>query len=372
MAQVPGGLANPAQLAAFLAAAAVMAPAANAPAVPPAQGPPAQLAQGAAPDQANIIAQMMQAALQSQQAHAQPAPWAGLAQLSQPQPAQQAQPALEQPQPCDNVHEQVELEYRNARSAQLDKTLALFMRAAQSSNMTRYAILQDMNGRHGHSAEWWRTYYLIFADDIDRFVKAGTDGTDTGSHSSATSRKTISHPGTLRPVLFPSVSSSPSSSRKRKAPLLSHSPDESDPEDGGDVRSHPSARRISRRLLDEDEDDTSLDQPHAEATPSQRYVIPDSLPEHQPTAPTNTSCVNGRTAFTEEDIAYFVHMILWHVKNNPSVGKRAIMADICRQATHHSEQSWLSFWTRVKGRKILTEGQRMAALARLNSTKPEP
>ena len=81
--------------------------------------------------------------LQAQQVVAQPAPWAGFAQLFQPQPTRQVQ---QQQQPAANSHEDAELEYRNARSAQLDKTLVLFLRAAQSSNMTRFAILQDMNG----------------------------------------------------------------------------------------------------------------------------------------------------------------------------------------------------------------------------------
>lgn len=75
--------------------------------------------------------------LQMPQGHAPPAPWAQTFQ-PQPQPEQLVKTA--------DPFEEKELEYRNARCEQLDNTLVHFLRAARSSDMSRLAILETMNG----------------------------------------------------------------------------------------------------------------------------------------------------------------------------------------------------------------------------------
>lgn len=66
---------------------------------------------------------------------------------AQPGVAELPQPHQHGPQqPAKKIAEQVELEFRNARSAPLDNTLVLYLGAGQSSNMSRYAILENMDG----------------------------------------------------------------------------------------------------------------------------------------------------------------------------------------------------------------------------------
>ncbi|VDB90304.1 unnamed protein product [Peniophora sp. CBMAI 1063] len=367
MAQNTTGNANPAQLAALLAAAGGrVAPAGNALGAP---------AQGAAPEQANPLALLT---LQNQQAYAQPASWAGLAQLFQPQPAPPPPPPQPAQQPAQISQEDKEAPYRGARSDNLDKTLVLFLRAAQSSNMTRYAILEDMNGRHGHSSEWWKTYYLIFADDIDRLVKlAGTSDDGTAGCSTPARRKPLGSAGTLRPVTFPFVAESPSTSRKRKARTPSgSSSDGSETERTAHASCSRPAPKVARRTetqgtsdVDDELGDITAD--IAVGNPY-KLTIPTTLPKRAPSIPTNLAAgAKGNYKYTDEELAYFVDTILWQAKTVPNVSRATVVATLSARAPHHSEESWKSFWKRAKGPDILREGLRMAAEASATTAAPK-
>ncbi|KZV63502.1 hypothetical protein PENSPDRAFT_757891 [Peniophora sp. CONT] len=245
------------------------------------------------------------------------------------------------------------------------------MRAARSSDMTRYAILEDMNGRHGHSAEWWRTYYLIFADDIDRLVQADVEGPDSDDRPLATRRtKPLNGGGTLKPVIFSTVASSSSSSRKRKERPASPSPSEvSDTVEAMSVptshRSSRSARKVARPVKRQDDRASDSDEPRGGAAkasePHYKLTIPSSLPEHAPSVPTNLVPGGKGYLFTEEDFAYFVDTVLWQAKTEPNPGRQTILAALSAQATHHTWGSWKSFWRRANGPEVLREGLRMVA-----------
>lgn len=365
MADIPVTGLNLAQLAALLAAAGGV-PIANV---------PGQQAQVAAPEQANPLAQLLQT-LQNQQVPAQPLPWTGLAQLFQPPPQPVPQQQQQQQQPTKATHQDVELEYRNARSAQLDKTIVLFLRAAQSSNMTRYAILEDMDGNHGHSAEWWKTYYLVFADDIDRAVKAGTVNDDHPNDRPLTNRtKPLNGGSALRPVHFPSIPgpSSSSTARKRKARPASPSPSESTDNDEhvdapASHRSSGSVRKIARCAEQHVDPASDSDEVRGDAAkalePMYKLTIPSSLPEHAPLAPTNLVPGGRGYMFTDEDLTYFVATILWQAKTEPNASKRTIVTTLSEQASHHTFGSWEAFWKRAKGPDVLSEGLRMAGVVK--------
>ncbi|KZV63501.1 hypothetical protein PENSPDRAFT_657236 [Peniophora sp. CONT] len=331
----PAGLMDLAQFAAMLAAAAG--------GTPLAAMMPAQHTQVVAHNQVNLLTQLLQA-LHIQQMPAQPVQWANSA--SQPQPVHQ-QMIVKHP------HGETEREYREARSSRLDDTLVHYLRAARSSRRTRFAILKSMDGCHGYSADWWKNYYLIFTNDIERLFK---NGAPMPSLSSAVRKRQPDASSDSDSDVVEVINDPPASrSRTSKRKARNSSPGPS---------SRP--RKVAYRSPSPDSDSISYsDEPRKRAPRVYKLTLPASLPEHAPSAPLNLvpSPKGKGYTFTDEDLAFFVDMVFWQAKTMPDVSRQTILNALSTQATHHSYGSWGIFWDRAKGDKVLRKGQLMAAAA---------
>lgn len=144
----------------------------------------------------------------------------------------------------------------------------------------------------------------------------------------------------MKPVVFP-VLSHYSSARKRKARPPSPSSDEDDVEIVGGVptprRSSPRPLHKSARLTQRrDDSDNDLDNAGGDSlqrAESYKLKIPAVLPERAPSVPLMNTVpdARGHRKFTDEDIAYFVNLILWQAKTVPDVSKRTIQATLKAQ-----------------------------------------
>lgn len=179
----------------------------------------------------------------------------------------------------------------------------------------------------------------MFADDIEHMVKS-SDGDYGGPSTSSDSR---SRKPTSRveahTAPYSSASQSTSVTQKRKAarslsPLsendiqvIEASTDDHASTSRGSIGR---ARKVPRRTLGQNESDDEFDQfrddaPGTSGRNTYKLTIPTTLPEHPPSSPTKlVPCARG-FVFTDEDIAYFVSLVLWQAKINPGASKRSII-----------------------------------------------
>ncbi|KZV63500.1 hypothetical protein PENSPDRAFT_208426 [Peniophora sp. CONT] len=278
------------------------------------------------PQLALMAMQLMQGQQpQAQQSHIQP----------QPQPAPQPEPQLSPRQAKEKM-------YRDAQSEQLDATLAFFISGAQSAGESKFAGLEDMNNRHGHSVEWWKDYYIIHQTRLDALIATFNNQ--------------------AYPTQTDLARALPGSSKRPRAPSSSSSSivDVTD-----EVLASSSGRplKASRRMREREEAPSSSSARNSSESHKTDLAVPSVLPSEPPHPPTNTVVFSeGKNRYTSEDETFFVNLILWHAKTSPGASKRIILSDIAEKASHHSLGSWGCFWTAHKGTDILERGLRMARL----------
>ncbi|VDB90303.1 unnamed protein product [Peniophora sp. CBMAI 1063] len=336
----------------------------GAPTVPP------QQTQTVIPD---ILSQYLRGGARAGAAYTTPAQWAALAQLMPQQAApaqQQQQQPLAQPLPPvqkskDPVEEE-ELEYRNARTEQFDRTLVQLLLAARNLGMTKFAMIGRMGMSYGHSPDWWKNYYLVFADDIDRQMDEaggarGSARVDSSASASTSSQSTSDSADSIK------------AGQKRKAPLLSPAPEglKSSSASGASAsRAAPPARKAARRCQerlqdgsDDDYVDSDREDTYGRSRRTYTLSIPSIMPDKSPDSPTKlVACTKGYR-FTEEDKEFFVNMILWQLKLDNGVSKKSILNALHEKAPHHSVMSWETFWKHANGQKIQDQARRMLGAA---------
>ncbi|VDB90302.1 unnamed protein product [Peniophora sp. CBMAI 1063] len=248
--------------------------------------------------------------------------------------------------------------FREAQSQQYDATLIFFISGARIIGESKFAAFENLHGKLGNSADWWRCYYLVHQDRLDPMVAS--------FHSRA----------------YPLHSAVSASRKRHRSPSPAADSTASEIVDITDEVLATSAGRpykASRRAREAEEAEapTPSTSGTSLATGSTDLAIPAELPEHPPPPPTNpVKFREGKHRFTPEDETFFANLILWHAKEAGHADahelKKTILIALATQAPHHSHLSWDNYWNKRQAGAILEQGLRMAkAEAKARAVKTE-
>ncbi|KAH7885920.1 hypothetical protein F5I97DRAFT_1876407 [Phlebopus sp. FC_14] len=233
-----------------------------------------------------------------------------------------------------------------------DTILAQALYDSRQQGKTYRQALEGLHGVNNHAANLWKDYYLDHHDRFDIFVSRlaekpktvkkpfaqGTsplrDQADAPS-SQTVHKRDISPPSPLH-TSKRKARSSPSilsSQRKRAAPSTYTS--SSSTAGRPSKRPRSTMNSLSAPLLIPD--NPSLLPPQADI----RLPKP---PSRSPTPPTKVQNGTNGNRYTKEDRDYFINLISWRLKQDPSLTKKQLCEQLYEKAPHHSATSWASHW----------------------------
>ncbi|KAF8213198.1 hypothetical protein K438DRAFT_1915371, partial [Mycena galopus ATCC 62051] len=190
-----------------------------------------------------------------------------------------------------------------------------------------------------HSASLWKDYYL---DNKDRLDLA------TQSHATPSGpKKTVKKPsiGTFKAETSPFSSSAMSMSTSSPAPSKPRRQSSQSSRAPSRAASHTDLPLSgTRRQTINSMTSHMLVYNERIPPPNTELKIPEP-PSRSPTPPTEIIPHNrGGHKFTPADREYFIKLIQWRLKGDPTLTRSELCDLLAEKARHHNSQSWAAYW----------------------------
>ncbi|KAJ6519674.1 hypothetical protein C8R45DRAFT_952315 [Mycena sanguinolenta] len=234
-----------------------------------------------------------------------------------------------------------------------EPTLIKALAESRARGETYKDALNRLHGTASHSASLWKDYYLDHKDRLD----LATQTYASGSKKTETAQPYAAAPGPKKTVKKPSISAFKTETSPFSSSAMSTSSAGPSNPRRSSQKAAQSSRTPSRTSSHVDLPVNGSRRQTINSITSHMLVYNERLPppntelkipeppSRSPSPPTEAIPHNrGGHKFTPYDREYFIKLIQWRLKSDPTLVRSELCELLAEKAPHHTAQSWAAYW----------------------------